>query len=227
MGLLPSRPMDATTVQAIAAVASVVLAIVIAFLTFRLTTATENYAKSADDQVKELVEGRLAAIAPFLHVTRILVEKGDPQTLVGIIVRVEFLNLGLGPALSVRAHARHPWVVLRTADDLRSICTRDDTAAASLFAGKADNERGNSEGQGPAEEVRVMLEYRDLAGYWWSTTVRARGRYELSVDREVLDGQLVVLDQSERVERIKQPRILASDWRTGREPVWSLPPGSE
>src|SRR6266540_3929623 len=72
-------------------------------------------------------------------------------------------------------------------------------------AGRSGDMAVDGAREGPPEEIRVRLEYRDLGGRWWTTTGRARARYELY--GEVLDGELLVLDQAEHAARIEKPEI--------------------
>src|SRR5690348_15099446 len=94
-----------TWLDAHAGAVQAVTALVIVILTGVLVWATVWYARSAKLQVAELVAARLASVEPFVHIPWAKVDLGDPPTYVGTVVTVGIVNVGVGPALSVRAHA--------------------------------------------------------------------------------------------------------------------------
>jgi len=77
-------------VQTIAAVAQVITALLIVRLTRRLASATDANARSAKDQVDELVEARLTNIKPYMHLLS-AGKTGEPDpslVLIGLGVQI-------------------------------------------------------------------------------------------------------------------------------------------
>ena len=224
-----------TWVQAAAAFVQAAAAIVIVALTRRLAKAndalvkaTDSYAKSARDQVDELVRVRLTSIKPYLHVTWAKIELGPLPTYVGTIVRLGLIKVGPGPAFSVRAHAKHPWLKIVPASEVLNVVP-SLTGAPDALIGAAGAPKGLLAGSARTEhahdpvafplDFRARLEYRDLAGRWWTTIVPVRLEYAFEDERQML-GDARVLDQDEQVTELKSPVIGPLDWRNDVEPDW-------
>jgi hypothetical protein len=99
---------NAGAVQALAAIGTPVLTVVLA-------AATVWYAKSAKEQIEELRKARTAAVEPYVRIPSMRLEIFWNRSLVGTSDRTErnllfeapLANLGPGPALDIR-----PWLEL-------------------------------------------------------------------------------------------------------------------
>jgi hypothetical protein len=110
-------------IQTITAVGQVVTAALIVVLTWRLAAATDAYAKSAKDQVGELVEARLATIQPYLHLVT-AGARGEPDPyFVGLGIEAELLNLGSGPAIDAVARLWHDRLQFTTETAPQTVAT--------------------------------------------------------------------------------------------------------
>lgn len=165
-------------VQTIAAVAQVVTAALIVGLTRRLAMSTDAYAKSAKDQVDELVQARLATIQPYLHLVSAGTTGSPDRYLVGLGVEVKIANLGGGAAIDAVARLDH--------DRLKFITiTPPQTVAAGgsckvFFSVNASST--DPGGLALSQDVRLVVAYRGLAGRRWGTTTPVTLGYERHAD---------------------------------------------
>jgi len=193
-------------VQTIAAVAQVVTAAFIVRLTRRLAESTDAYAKSAKDQVDELVQARLATITPYLH----LVTAGQRSTadpyLIGFEVDAELTNLGSGPALDAVASLWHERLQFSTETPPQTVATGGSCKLSFTVSGTTADPGGHTLPQ----DARLLVEYRDLAGRWWRTTTPATLGYDRQANGTYREPKLTWAVQEETVRRIEQPSLSGS-----------------
>jgi hypothetical protein len=202
-------------VQIVAAVAQVVTAVLIVLLTRRLAAATDAYAKSAKDQVDELVQARLATIQPYLHLIS-AGTAGEPephQVLVGLEVQVELANLGSGPALDAIARLEHDRLEFITTTPLQTVTAGVQTVAVGdpcrLFF-SVSTSTADPGGQALSKDLRLVIEYHDLAGRWWETRTPGTLGYVRAAQGTYLDPQIVWRVQEETVRPLSQPSLSGS-----------------
>jgi len=164
-------------VQAAATIVQAATAVVIMLLTRRLAKAndalakaTDSYAKSARDQVDELVTARLATIQPRLHLTAAGHHGAPDPHFIGLVIDADLLNAGMGPAIDVVGRLEHNRLQFSMAMAPQTVpsgqsCTLSFEAQASAT---------DAGGQAMDQAVRLVVEYRDLAGRHWTTLVPAR-----------------------------------------------------
>jgi hypothetical protein len=203
-----------TWVQAAAAIVQAAAAIVIVVLTRRLTKAndalvraTDSYARSARDQVDELVTARLATIRPYVHLAAAGTKESacDPF-LIGLIIEADIANVGSGPALDVLAAIRHDQMNFIAEDGPQAV-TKDTPCVLRFRAQSSSNAGG---GAALARELELLVEYRDLAGQWWSTTTAATLGYVREANSTYSQPTVAFHTQDEVVAKIDHPSLKRS-----------------
>lgn len=206
---------NASAVQAVAAVVQAFAAIATVGATLVLVRITQGYARSAHAQVDEITR---SSVQPYLHVDHFDIStpvpaksslqyweslplQEDSGRLPDLVLTFDVRNIGHGPAINVRAHIRHPWVDFGPTMNARQL---DGGCVQNITIGPPREVRRGT-GQHPPE-YWLLLEYRDILGRWWATTLTVVvgstiGPEGVSVDRAD------IRDQSEHVERIAGPRI--------------------
>jgi len=155
----------------------------------------------AERQMVELQRSREAAIQPYVHVVgRLGYSSSRDSNLAGISFFVYLMNVGIGPALDVRAVFRH--AVL----EFRGTVFSDDLPVGG---GPQKFELGVTMAttvQQVPLEAEIWVDCRDLLGRWWATDVPVRLDISYDEGRHFFRNP-VLLDQQEQVRQIAVPRI--------------------
>ncbi len=219
-------------------------AVVIVRLTAGLLVATHSYAKTAHEQTKkmeeqrdemarqrdvmarqldEVVKDREAGFQPYLYVTCGCPSRGGQrESLQDLVVEFSVVNVGKGPAVSVRGHLQH------TKFQRFARYTSREPTGPVIYPGAAivqelsftAIEQKKPSAQDVVEVAPLLIEYRDLLGRWWQQKFPVRlGCVQThsglgSVYDEVT---VAILDQEHTPPcQIQQPCIKQDDYRVNQ-----------
>lgn len=157
---------NAGAVQALAAVGTFILTVVLA-------AATVWYAKSAKDQIDELQIARTAAVEPYVRAAPMRLNIGfedsggrwpEPQRVMTFTVRLT--NLGLGPAIDIRA-----WLDVPVGIQLTSVGPSNLASGQTqeLIVHVSPTHLEALVSQFPLQTT-FRVGYGDLLNRWWLTT---------------------------------------------------------
>ena len=213
------QPLGLTIAQGMFALIQAASAGLIAYYTVKLARATTQYARTTDKQLEEIKSARLAGLQPYVHVVQAETsgaETSGGTSLKGLTLRLSLANMGPGPALSLRAYTTHKYIKFGGPMlDPRNLGPhqRVDDVILPEVTGIAQPPSG----QTMPGKVGLRLEYRDIAGRYWKTTLRLKLRVAtLSPGGYSCDG-VTVLDQTECVDEIDKPYIRQDTFETLRE----------
>jgi hypothetical protein len=174
-------------------------AVVIVILTRRLTKATDAYARSAKDQVDELVESRHATIRPYLHVVNS--HLADATTHLFDNPRLSFLlkNVGTGPAIDVVAALQHATLKFTSDNVVQTVGSAGDYNAVFTL------QTPDTSSLVDRDPLQLVVEYRDLAGQWWAT--RTPATLTLEGGSSQCESKIEINSQAGCIGKIDQPSI--------------------
>jgi hypothetical protein len=177
-----------------------VTAVGIFLLTIVLAAATVWYAKSAKEQVDELVRARLATIKPHMHVVGSS-HGGTPDGyLVGFVIKADLTNLGSGPAIDLLARLEHQRLKFSAEARLATTAVSDTHTVGFLVA-------ESSTDIAKWQELMLVAEYSDLAGNWWTTRAPARLGFVVNADGTVGQPSVSFYVQDEEVKALPKPTM--------------------
>lgn len=184
----------------------------------QVNVATEQVAVSSK-QIDEMIRQREAQFQPYVTVSAVSVDDQDSPPPYKMIASAALVNIGKGPALSVRGHLQYPrlhfepygyidsWQnprfpqrVIVQGHAPQRLAADDNTLELCFLASPTSSVSGELGGR-----ALLTIEYRDLMGTWWATTTPLRLAGETSAPYDNLE--FVVGDQEELVGRIEGPRI--------------------
>jgi hypothetical protein len=164
-------------------------------------------------QRREMVRARTAEVQPYIHVSHAWVVPSSDQSW-PLTINATLVNLGKGPALSLRCGLTHPllhlawagYVNQRLPGSLRVLV--ESTGPLLLGADGANLEvvfRGDQNFHSePVEPGILQVRYRDLVGRWWQTEIDLRFSLVRSATG-TLQTKVVPMDASEHVKGIGPP----------------------
>lgn len=202
-----------TWVQAAAAIVQAAAAVVIVRLTVRLAkandalaNATNSYAQSAREQVSELVRARLALVQPYVEVVQCSIGGRVDPYLQGLEIGVELRNMGAGPALSLRSRLDHPRLGFKA--QAQSVTIPPGETAPVTFTVQTSST--DPSGIAMPKSMLLLIEYRDVAGRWWESTMPLTLGYTREANGTYQSPGVAVEDQQTAIRPIDQPSINGS-----------------
>lgn len=190
---------NAGAIQAVGSVAIAVLTFVLIRVTNHYAQTTANYARTAEQQLKESVLARETTFQPYLHVLSVVLGTDwDPGEASGTgFARVHYMNVGPGVALSLAASLSTPAGTFDRGRNLPDIASPDSKASqltAMLPEGVFVQDDEVLCGVG-----LLKIRCRDLLNRSWVTEVPVR--IELKLNERNRWAEVTVLDQQEQIYR--------------------------
>ena len=192
-------------------------ACVVAWYTVILVDATIRYAYAADAQVNEARIARLAGLQPHIHVAHAAIDPWSedeirqmratqPASGQGPNLRVSLVNMGPGPALSLRAYVTHKFIGF-TGPMLDPMNLRPYEQIDNVVLAAVTRLGRPPVGQNMPNKVGLRVEYRDIFGRYWKTALQLGIEIVSSTTGDCSCSGIVALDQTERVDQIDEPYI--------------------
>lgn len=177
----------------------------------RQADAAREQTDIARTQVDEAIRARLAALQPFLHIEEVRYtaanNEGRFESRITFLVR----NVGPGPALSTTARIHNPTVEGPLASGHVGLVPPGGVSAAITFGPLIAQAT-------PIVATWLGVEYRDLAGRWWRTLVRAALEDPTTRDDGTIRWRGISWDDStEQVLEVQEP---AMRWPPGSDERW-------